>query len=178
MNPALMEKALDLIGDGNTFPLLYNDDVLVESVQQAWASRWRPPSSTCRSRCGEIVIDHQGFGTPSGALNVLKALEITLHDGIDPITGMRLGPATGEFASFTTFEDFICAYQVQLSNYIEILAEHEVLAYRVSAEHAPFLLLSLLYDDLPGAARPSSMAASATWAARWKLTATSTPPTA
>jgi len=34
-----------------------------------------------------------------------------------------------------------------LTNYIEVLADHEELEYRISAQHAPHLYLSMLYDD-------------------------------
>jgi pyruvate-formate lyase len=147
MNPALMETALDLISEGHTFPLLYNDDVLVESVIQAHGLPREAAEQYVPLGCGELVIDHQGFGTPSGALNVLKALEIALHNGVDPITGARLGLATGEFKDFADFEDFLAAYKQQLTNYIEILADHEELEYVVSAQQAPYLYLTLLYDD-------------------------------
>ncbi|MDE7352018.1 MAG: pyruvate formate lyase family protein [Acetatifactor sp.] len=33
-NPALMEKALDVIGEGKIYPMLYNDDVNIPSVQK------------------------------------------------------------------------------------------------------------------------------------------------
>ena len=35
-NPALMEKALDVIGEGKIYPMLYNDDVNIPSVQKAF----------------------------------------------------------------------------------------------------------------------------------------------
>jgi pyruvate-formate lyase len=35
MNPRLIGKALELIGEGHTFPLLYNDDVLIPATQSA-----------------------------------------------------------------------------------------------------------------------------------------------
>jgi pyruvate-formate lyase len=147
MNPALMEKALDLIGDGYTFPLLYNDDILIESMSHAMDVSIETVEQYVPLGCGEIVLDHQGFGTPSGALNVLKALEITLHDGADPITGAQMGLKTGNLADHATFEEFYSAYKKQLVNYIEVLADQEELEYRVAAAHAPFLFLSLLYDD-------------------------------
>jgi pyruvate-formate lyase len=147
MNPCLMEKSLALIGDGHTYPLLYNDNVLVESVRKAHSVPLEDAEQYVPLGCGEIVIDHKGFGTPSGALNVLKALEITLHNGEDPVTGAQLGLKTGHLKDFKTFAELLDAYKRQLTNFIEILADHELLEYRISAQHAPFLYLTLLYDD-------------------------------
>src|ERR1019366_3680874 len=35
-NPALMARALDVIGEGCTFPILYNDDVNIPAVARAF----------------------------------------------------------------------------------------------------------------------------------------------
>jgi pyruvate-formate lyase len=147
MNHELMDKAIELIGEGHTFPLLYNDDVLVPAVANAMDIPLSVAENYCPLGCGEITLDHMGFGTPNGALNVLKALEITLHNGIDPISGHRLGLATGELVDFETFDDFFEAYKQQLTLYIEILADFEELEYVVAGKDAPYLYLSMLYDD-------------------------------
>jgi len=147
MNPELMEKSITLIGDGHTFPLLYNDDVLVPGVAAAHDVPVEDAEQYMPLGCGEITIDHMGFGTPSGSLNVLKALDVTLRNGVDHITGKQLGLATGELKHFKTFEDFFDAFKKQLAFFIEILADHEDLEYVESAKHAPYLYLSMLYDD-------------------------------
>ncbi len=147
MNPELMEKSISLIGDGHTFPLLYNDDVLVPGVAAAHDVPLEDAEQYMPLGCGEITIDHMGFGTPSGSLNVLKALDVTLRNGVDHITGKQLGLATGELKDFKTFDEFFDAFKKQLAFFIEILADHEDLEYVESAKHAPYLYLSMLYDD-------------------------------
>jgi pyruvate-formate lyase len=147
MNPVLMEKSISLIGDGHTFPLLYNDDVLVPGVAAAHDVPIADAEQYMPLGCGEIVIDHMGFGTPSGSLNVLKALDVTLRDGVDHISGKRLGLPTGDLKDFKTFDEFFSAFKNQLAFYIEILADHEDLEYVESGKQAPYLYLSMLYDD-------------------------------
>jgi pyruvate-formate lyase len=147
MNPEIMKTALALIGEGHTYPLLYNDDVLIDSVQNAACVSTQEAEQYVPLGCGELVLDHRGYGTPSGALNVLKALEVALHNGLDPVTGQRMGPQTGEFKDFQSFDQLYAAYKLQLRNIIEILADHEELEYVISGREAPFLYLTLLYDD-------------------------------
>lgn len=147
MNPVLMEKSLELIGMGYTFPLLYNDDVLVPGVANAHNVPLQDAEQYLPLGCGEITIDHMGFGTPSGSLNVLKALDVTLRDGVDHITQKRLGLPTGDLRDFKTFDEFFDAYKKQLAFFIEILADHEELEYVESGKQAPYLYLSMLYDD-------------------------------
>jgi pyruvate-formate lyase len=142
-----MEMAISLIGEGYTFPLLYNDDVLVPGVVNSHDVPIEAAEQYMPLGCGEIIIDHMGFGTPSGSLNILKALEVTLRNGIDPITGKRLGLPTGNFKDFKSFDQLFSAFKKQLAYFIEILADHEDLEYEVTGRTAPYLYLSMLYDD-------------------------------
>src|SRR5690606_7275329 len=97
--------------------------------------------------CGEYIIDHQSFGTPSGVINLLKALEVTMNNGVDPFTGKIAGLKLGEFKDFKTFDDLWNAYKKQVEFFVRMMAEQEVLEYKIAGEHTPYLYLSLLYDD-------------------------------
>ena len=147
MDESLMEKALSVIAEGRTFPMLYNDDVNIEAVQNAFRLPMEEAVQYLPFGCGEYVIDHRSFGTPSGVINLLKAVEITLRNGRDALTGRQIGLETGELASFTSFDDFFDAYARQVSYFVAALAEQEKIEYEVVGRTAPFLFLSLLYDD-------------------------------
>ncbi|MCL4705526.1 hypothetical protein KJ068_10215 [bacterium] len=147
MNPALMEKALTVIGEGRTFPMLYNDDVNIPAVAKAFSLDRNEAEQYVPYGCGEYIIEHKSFGTPSGVINLLKALEVTLHNGIDPLTGKKRGLAFGVFKDFRTFDELWRAYQQQVEFFVEMMAEHEALAYKIADEAAPFLYMSMLYDD-------------------------------
>ncbi len=154
MNPALEEKALDMLGEGRTYPILYNDDVNVPAV----AHCFRVPEPVAEHYlpygCGEYALDHRSFGSPNCAINLLKALEATLHNGRDAVTGEPLGLALGEFEDFETFEDLFHAYCRQVDYYAEMLVRRHVLEYETEREEAAFLLISLLYDDCVERGRP------------------------
>jgi pyruvate-formate lyase len=147
MNPKLMEKALDVLSEGRTFPMLYNDDINVEAVMRAFDVSHEEALGYCPYGCGEYIIFHKSFGTPSGVINLLKALEITIYNGKDPVTGTNMGLSTGEFEEFDTFEKLFEAYCRQVEYHVEILAEQEELEYRIAGEEAAFLYFSMLYDD-------------------------------
>lgn len=146
-HPALKAKALDVIAEGRTFPILYNDDVNVPAVMAAFGFSRAEAEQYVPYGCGEYVVEHRSVGTPSGVINLLKALEVTLHDGADPLTGEPMGLALGRFEDFATFEDLWAAYARQVEHFVRVAAEQEALEYRVAAREAPFLFLSLLYDD-------------------------------
>ena len=147
MNPELMKKALDIIGEVSTFPLLYNDDVNVPAVSKAFQVSEKEAEDYVPFGCGEYVLNHRSYGTPSGSINLLKVLEVTLHNGVDPLTGTVSGLKTGEFASFKSFDEFYEAFGKQAAYFIEILADHEELEYKILGESAPYLYMSMLYDD-------------------------------
>ena len=117
MNPAVLEKAYEIIAEGTTYPLLYNDDVLVDAVVESHGVTQEDAVHYLPLGCGEIVFDHRGFGTPSGAINLLKLLEVTLNNGTDPVTGQVVGLQTGELSSFATFDDLFVAYEKQVIHF-------------------------------------------------------------
>lgn len=146
-NPALMRKALDVLGEGRTFPILYNDDVNIPAVQAAFGFTEAEAEQYVPYGCGEYILEHRSFGTPSGVVNLLKALEVTLRDGRDPVTGRQMGLALGRLEDFATFEDLWRAYARQVEHFVGLMAEHEALAYRIAGRDTACLYLSLLYDD-------------------------------
>ncbi len=91
MNPALMTKALDMLGEGRTFPMLFNDDVNIPAVQSAFAVSKETAQQYLPYGCGEYCLDHLSFGSPNCSLNLLKALEVTLNHGRDILTGEQIG---------------------------------------------------------------------------------------
>ncbi len=146
-DPALMQKALDVIGEGKVYPMLYNDDVNIPSVEKAFCVPYAEAEEYCFFGCGEYVINHKSIGSPNGIINLLKALEVTLFNGTDMLYGKPCGLKKGDFKSFETFEDFYAAYREQLAYYIGILARQERQEYAYCAEVGSFLFISMLMDD-------------------------------
>lgn len=147
MNQKLMDKALEVIGEGCTYPMLYNDDVNIPAVSHAFRVDEELAEDYVPFGCGEYVLDHKSYGSPNGIINLLKVLEVTLHNGRDGITGERTGLITGEFQDFETFEGLVKAYQKQVEYFVSALAKQEEIEYRVAGESASFLFLSMLMDD-------------------------------
>ena len=153
-NPQLLQLALESIAQGNTFPLLYNDDVNIPAVQKAFNIPLAEAEQYVPFGCGEYVIDGRSLGTPSGVINLLKALEVTIFNGYDIVAQRQAGLPTGSFEGFGSFDDFLDAYQKQLYYFIENLAAQEALEYNVAGREAAFLFTSLLYDDCLEVGKP------------------------
>lgn len=146
-NPALFDKALDVLGSGRTFPILYNDDVNIPSVVKAFGVEEKEAEDYFPFGCGEYVLGFKSFGSPNGIINILKALELAMFDGADYLTGRQLGPKTGDSAHFTDFEELYAAFLKQCEYFFYHLARQQELEYRIAGEQAAYLLQSMLYED-------------------------------
>ena len=82
-----------------------------------------------------------------GYLNVPKILEITLNNGIDPLTGKLVGLQTGEATEFRTYEALYEAFQKQLAYVIELKVKVNNFIERMFAKYSPATFLSLFIDD-------------------------------
>lgn len=142
-NPALLQAAYDNFEAGWIYPMLYRDEVNIPAIMRAFRLDGETARQYVPFGCGEYVIDHQSMGTPSGIINLLKALEVTLFDGHDLTDGKKMGLS----APLDTFEALFSAYRQNVERYVDALALQEKIEYEVAAETAPHLLLTLLYDD-------------------------------
>lgn len=130
MNHEILKEALNLLGEGTTFPILYNDDATVPAVSRALRVPEEEAAQYYPFGCGEYVIAGKSFGSPNGVINLARVLELTLQD-----------------EEAEDFETFYQNYLERIRWYVEALAAQEAQEYRAAGEAADFLLLSLLYDD-------------------------------
>ena len=136
MNEALYQKALEVIGEGTTFPMLYNDDVNIPAVANAFNLPREVAQEYVPFGCGEYVIYNKSFGTPSGAINFLQGLNTMIYEG-----------EKNYLEECSDFESFYTAYLSKMQHIIELLALQERQEYDVCAADAPYLFFSVLFDD-------------------------------
>jgi pyruvate-formate lyase len=153
-NPALMDLALTAIGEGCTFPMLYNDDINVPAVARAFGVSSDEAVHYLPFGCGESTLAGRAVSSPNGVVNLPKAFELALRNGYDPVARRFAGPRTGAPAGFSSFEDLWQAYAAQLAHVVAPLAEHQRIEYAIAGGEAPFLFLSALTDDCLSRGRP------------------------
>ncbi len=146
-NPALMEKALEVIGEGKIYPMLYNDDVNIPAVEKAFEVSREEAEDYVFFGCGEYVLNKKSMGSPNGIINLLKALEVTLFNGTDLRDQKPMGLALGSLTDFETFDALYGAYKQQLSYYFRILARQEQMEYDYCGQVGAFLYITMLMED-------------------------------
>jgi len=154
LNPKVREKALEMLGDGMTFPLLFNDEASVASVQQTMKVDRAEAEQYGFFGCGEYVLTHRSMGTPNDIINLAKALEVTLHMGVDKVRGCPHGLNLGSPSDFDTFDKLLSAYKAQVEYFTDIASKHHRLVYDTVAENGAMLQMSLLMDDCVSRAKP------------------------
>ena len=152
-NPELYKTALDIIGSGCVYPMLYNDDVNIPSVARAFGFTEIEAEQYLPYGCGEYTLYHRSVDTPSGIINLAKALEITIHEGTDPLSGKSMGLDINSI-KIKKFDDLIRLYKKQIEKHLDALAYQQRLEYRVAANLSPFLYFSMLYDSCIERGRP------------------------
>jgi pyruvate formate-lyase/glycerol dehydratase family glycyl radical enzyme len=85
-------------------------------------------------------------GTVDVNLNLAKAVELTLSDGVDMATGRRLGPRTGDPRAFADFAAFLSAFKGQLTALLQRLVDCSNQADALRAGFEPTPYLSVLVD--------------------------------
>lgn len=136
MNPRLYEAALDTIGEGTTYPMLYNDAVNIPAVTDAFGVDRDTAQRYVPYGCGEYVLYNQSIGTPSGTINTLFVLGEAMY-----------GKNADHFLDAPDFESFYAAYLQDVEKIVTCLSLQEKLEYDVVGRQCPFLYYSLLFDD-------------------------------
>jgi len=135
-----------VIRKGYGYPSLFNPDVYIKELTRQGKSIRDAREGGC-SGCIEVGAFGKEAYLLTGYLNVAKILEITLNNGIDPLTGKKICPETGDPVQFDSFETFYEAFIKQLNHVIDtkIRVNHHIERLTVRMTPAPFL--SVLMDD-------------------------------
>ena len=130
---------------GGGFPGLFNDEIAVPSLLNLGI-----PLEDARDwavvGCAEMVVPGKSCSMTGGGgyFSLLKLLEITLNNGVNPATGMGLCPGDGDLSTFRSYEEVETAFRRQLEAYLKLMPmfAHAIsLAY---AEGTPTPLLSAM----------------------------------
>ena len=143
---ALLEHALRVIRKGYGFPSVFNTDAVVQEQIRQGKTLEDARAGGC-SGCVETGAFGKEAFILTGYFNLVKVLELTLHNGIDPRTGKQLGLQTGTAGSFSSFDDLFRAFRTQMHHFIEIKLRGNQLIERMYATMMPAPFLSVITDD-------------------------------
>ena len=143
---AFLMRALRIVRTGFGQPSIFNTDAIVQELV-------RQGKSVEDARCGGSsgCVEAGAFGKEAyiltGYFNLPKVFEITLHNGVDPATGKRIGAATGDAAGFKDFESLFEAFTEQIRHFVDIKIRGNNVIEKLFATYLPAPFLSVLIDD-------------------------------
>ena len=148
----LLIKAAETSRIGLGMPAYYNDEVIIPALVN------RGLTIEDARDYGIIgCVEPQKGGKTEGwhdaaFFNMAKVLELVVYNGC--LNGDRITPETGDFASFTSFEQILQAYQKQMQYCVSFLTNADNSVDMAHGQRAPLPFLSSMVDDCIGKGAP------------------------
>jgi len=114
---SLVEDALDALANGAGRPALYNDDLYIRRLKEEFPELTDEDAHDYGfGGCTETMIAGlSNVGSLDGRIDLTKALELALFDGMDPMTHEQPGPSTGRLVDHPTFDSFLDALRKHIT---------------------------------------------------------------
>lgn len=116
--PDFLNKIFDMIRAGNSSFVFCCEPGMMAAVM-SYGATWEEALTMDIRGCYETGVRANEVCASNGYINPLKAVVLAMHDGMDSITGKRIGIPTGRAEDMATFEDFYKAFQAQYAHLIE-----------------------------------------------------------
>jgi formate C-acetyltransferase len=141
-----LKAACRVIRKGYGYPSVFNTDAYVMEMLRVGKRVEDAREGGC-SGCIETGAFGKEAYILTGYLNVPKVLELALHNGVDPLTGNQVGPATGDPREFASFDDVYAAFEKQLAWVVDLKVRVNNRIERMYALHSPAPFLSVVISD-------------------------------
>jgi pyruvate formate-lyase/glycerol dehydratase family glycyl radical enzyme len=141
-----LKRGLRIIKTGFGQPSVFNTDVIIQQLL-----RQGKTIEDARNGGTSGCVETGAFGKEcyilTGYFNLVKVLEITLNNGVDPRTGKKIGLETGDPTHFSSFDELFHAFDRQLRHFADVKIKGNNVIERLYAEYLPAPFLSLFIDD-------------------------------
>lgn len=141
-----LKRACEISRKGWGQPAFYNTEAIIQELLNAGKTiedARRGGTSGC--------VETGAFGREAyilqGYFNLPKILEITLHDGFDPVANKQLGLHTGNATDYKSYEELFEAYKKQIAHFADIKVKGSNMITRIYAKYMPAPFLSIITDD-------------------------------
>ena len=141
-----LHAAANVIRQGHGYPSVFNPDIYILEMLRQGKSLQDAREGGC-SGCIEVGAFGKEAYLLTGYLNVPKIFEVTLNNGINPVTGKKVGIETGDPRSFNSYEELYAAFLKQLHYVVDQKMRVSNYIDRMFAKYAPAPFLSVVIED-------------------------------
>ncbi|CEN25644.1 trans-4-hydroxy-L-proline dehydratase [Paraclostridium sordellii] len=141
-----LKRACEISRKGWGQPAFYNTEAIIQELLEAG-------KTIEDARCGGTsgCVETGCYGKEAyiltGYLNLPKILEITLNNGLDPVSKKQLGIKTGDAREFKSYDELFNAFKSQLNHFVDIKVKGNNAIERIYSKHMPAPLMSVIVDD-------------------------------
>jgi len=119
-SPEYRRAVVESIFRNGAAPAIYNDEQVIKALSAHGVSL-EDARDYGVVGCVEPVSCYRTMSNTGAILfNLAAVLELALNNGVYPLSGLQVGPATGRFEEFQTFAEFYQAFQKQLHFLVEL----------------------------------------------------------
>jgi len=142
----LIDAATVNVKSGLNKVKIYNDVLIKEAVERIGYSKDESYNFSFLG-CSEPVVDGttNSWGN-SGHINLVKCLELALNDGKCMLTGVQMGPHTGEASGFKTIDDVKAAYRKQVNYFTDALVQYDRIIDMCHKKYSSLPFCSVVID--------------------------------
>ncbi|UCE54961.1 MAG: glycyl radical protein [Desulfobacterales bacterium] len=141
-----LKAACRVIRKGYGYPSVFNTDEVVMEQVRAGKTLEDAREGGC-SGCIETGAFGKEAYILTGYLNIPKILELVLSNGMDQMSGRKVGLETGDPCGFQNFDELYDAFVKQLNYIVDLKIKANNTIERMYAAYAPAPFLSVVIAD-------------------------------
>jgi formate C-acetyltransferase len=144
--PKFLLRCCEVLRLGTGMPAMFNTDVMVLGMVNRGKTLSDARASSLNG-CVAAFCDGKDRMASTGYFNLAKALELALNDGVDRMTGERLGPQTGDPRRIASFDAVMAAFRAQVVHFVGMKVRYDNIVRDIYARHCPVPFTSAVIDD-------------------------------
>jgi len=138
----LVRECARVIGMGSGMPQVFNDESVMPALMARGISA-EDAGNYAIVGCVELTTHGNALGWSDAAMfNMVKALELTLNNGVCLLSGKKMGLDLGSLADYRSYEELETAFRKQMDHFIGRMIKACDVVDRLHAELLPSPLLS------------------------------------
>ena len=135
-----------VIGLGSGMPQVFNDESIVPALMARGISA-EDARNYAIVGCVELTTHGNTLGWSDAAMfNMVKALELTLNNGVCLLTGKKMGLDLGSLGDYRSYQELETAFRTQMDHFIGRMIKACDMVDRLHAEILPSPLLSSVIE--------------------------------
>ncbi|MFX1496788.1 MAG: trans-4-hydroxy-L-proline dehydratase [Promethearchaeota archaeon] len=140
-----LKRALKIIKTGFGQPSVFNTNAIIQEL-----TRQGKTLIDARNGGASGCVESGAFGREAyiltGYFNLVKILEITLNNGLDPLTSIQIGLKTGDPTKFKSFDELMEAFNKQINYFVDIKIKGNLIIEKLWTQ-LPAVFLSIIIED-------------------------------